>query len=135
MLLKTSSFTMLIVALFLFSCKTTKPNLVEGVIQQINTAKSIILVGTIQVEVLTNNTGKEVTTNFYFKTNKNLYFIKLVDSRMSREQAIQLLKKEIEIEGDLLNGWWDLSVDNPANKQSRKGEYLIIHSFTPIINL
>ena len=85
--------------------------------------------GKIIAKTFVNKGGKEISSikDLYFETHDETYFIKFMDSNISYEEALELLDQPIAIEGELRDGLWDISDEDPAYAQSRVGVYLIIH--------
>ncbi len=95
-----------------------------------------IMLGSIEEKTFVNKGGEEVSTikDLYFKVqNGETYFIKLMSSNISYDQAKAYLGKQISVEAEIIDGLWDAPDDNPQHIQSRIGLYIVIKSFTPII--
>jgi hypothetical protein len=84
--------------------------------------------GKIIAKTFVNKGGKEISTikDLYFETGGETYFIKFMDSDITYEEATALLDQPIEIEGEIRDGLWDISDEDPAYAQSRGGLYLVI---------
>lgn len=61
--------------------------------------------------------------DLYFETGGKKYFIKFIDSNVSRNELLQYINMRVKVEGRLGHGLWD--TNNP-NDQSRVGEYIVI---------
>ena len=96
-----------------------------------------IVTGIIEQKTFVNKGGKEISTihDLYFKTQSGeTYFIKFMDSKITRDQALALKGQKVSAEVEIIDGMWDVPDDNPQFAQSRTGVYMKIISFTPIIN-
>ena len=99
--------------------------------------KDEIMTGVIEQKTFVNKGGKEINTtqDLYFKSNDgNTYFIKFLNSNISYEQAKSILGQPISAEIEIKDGMWDVSDENPQESQSRTGLYILIKSYTPLIN-
>ena len=95
------------------------------------------LVGTIIKEPFITKNGKPVPGlfDYYFKTEKEKYFIKVNESIFSKEKLEDMMTKDSIPEAEfhnrkfkviLSNGDWDNDPENPEMQQSRVGQYIII---------
>lgn len=102
-----------------------------------NHNKDQIMTGVIEQKTFVNKVGKEINDiqDLYFKsTDGTTYFIKLLNSNISYEQAIAILGQNISAEIEVKEGMWDVPDDNPLYAQSRTGQYILIKSYTLLIN-
>ena len=63
--------------------------------------------------------------DLYFVTGGKKYFIKFLDSSVSRNEVLPYVNKGLKVQGKVNYGLWD--TNNP-NEQSRVGEYLVIET-------
>ena len=72
-----------------------------------------------------NKVGQEnpKIIDLYFETGGKKYFIKFLDSNVSRNEVLQYVNKSLKVQGKVNYGLWDT---NDPNHQSRVGEYIVI---------
>ena len=124
MLLK-STLILILTCVICFSCNVMKKD------------NNTIVTGTIEQKTFVNKGGKEISNiqDLYFKTQSGeTYFIKFMDSKITRDQALALKGQKVSAEVEIIDGMWDVPDDNPQFAQSRTGVYVKIISFTPILN-
>lgn len=85
--------------------------------------------GTLIRKDFVNKIGAPVAdaSDFYFKTGKNEYFIKLSESKVNGQTLQQHLNKPVTLGYRLTEGNWDASsgdLQNPV--QSRVGPYIVV---------
>ena len=80
--------------------------------------------GKLTIEDSYNKRGKKVGTDYYLKIKGKSYFIKLIDSTIKEDELLPYLNKEMNFNGEILNGLWDT---NDPNTQSRIGDYVVIY--------
>jgi hypothetical protein len=82
------------------------------------------MTGVISKIPMLNKAGRVCGTDYYFKTEKKEYFIKLADSKITRDSLDMNIGKSVEIEYDVFEyGQWD---SNDPRAQSRMGEYITV---------
>jgi len=81
--------------------------------------------GKIVGEPFVNKVGQEnpKIIDLYFETSGKKYFIKFLDSNVSRNEMAQYINKPLKVQGKVNYGLWDT---NDPNHQSRVGEYIVI---------
>lgn len=81
--------------------------------------------GKVVTEAFVNKVGQErpKIVDLYFETGGKRYFIKFLDSNVSRNEMTQYVNKGVKVQGKVNYGLWD--TNNP-NDQSRVGEYIVI---------
>lgn len=115
----------ILVLLVGISCSTPEAQEKSTTETQKNTMK-----GKIVTKSFVNKGGKEIPTfkDLYFETEKESYFIKFMDSKITYEDAKKYVDQWVEIEGEVREGMWDVSDDDPGYAQSRTGYYVVIFS-------
>lgn len=81
--------------------------------------------GTVVTEAFVNKVGREnpKIIDLYFETGGKRYFIKFLDSNVTRNEVARYVNKSLKVQGKVNYGLWD--TNNP-NDQSRVGEYIVI---------
>jgi hypothetical protein len=97
------------------------------------TVSGTIYVGTIIEQTFVNKAGKpmENVKELYFRlSEEEIYFIKYLYSEgaITAEHLRPYLDKPITILGEIRDGLWDVSEDNPYGAQSRIGKYMVVFS-------
>ncbi len=70
---------------------------------------------------------------YYLRRSIQDYFIKFCEGKVSQKKLEAALKeddgmvKTLKLEVEFLEGEWDICPDDPAEMQSRIGEYVVIH--------
>lgn len=115
----------ILVLLVGISCSTPEAQEKSTTETQKNTMK-----GKIVTKSFVNKGGKEIPTfkDLYFETEKETYFIKFMDSKITYEDAKKYVDQWVEIEGEVREGMWDVPDDDPGYAQSRTGYYVVIFS-------
>ncbi len=108
-------------ALALTACTVTK----NIAIEMPPTAAVSVYDGKIVGKPFVNKVGQESPKmiDLYFETGGKTYFIKFIDSNVSRNEMSQYINTRLKVEGRLGDGLWDT---NDPNHQSRVGEYIVI---------
>lgn len=85
--------------------------------------------GKIVGQPFVNKVGQEnpKIIDLYFETGGKRYFIKFLDSKVPRNEALHYVNKGLKVQGRVNYGLWD--TNNP-NDQSRVGEYIVIEAIT-----
>jgi hypothetical protein len=81
--------------------------------------------GKIVGQPFVNKVGQENAKiiDLYFETGGKKYFIKFLDSNVSRNEMAPYINKNLKVQGKVNYGLWDT---NDPNHQSRVGEYIVI---------
>ncbi len=118
------------ILLFGIGCSTSKSKTSDKSTQF---PKPVTLNGKIVIKAFVNKVGETSQTmqDLYFETSEDFYFIKFTESEISDAEAMAVLNKPIGIEGEIREGFWDVSDDEGSFVQSRSGPYLVI---TKVLN-
>ena len=86
----------------------------------------VVYTGKVVSEPFVNKGGREDPRmiDLYFEMDGRRYFIKFLDSNVSRSEMIKELNRSIKVQGRISDGLWD---SNNPNEQSRVGQYIIIN--------
>ena len=112
---------LIFIALSVSACTVTRNVAVE-----MPPASSVsIYDGSVIGQPFMNKVGQEKPNiiDLYFETNGKRYFIKFIDSTVSRNELAQHINKNLKVQGKINYGLWDT---NDPNDQSRVGEYIVI---------
>lgn len=85
-------------------------------------------VGAEIVEKVFVNKGGKVTNykELYLRCSVQDYFIKLCESKVSKEELMKYVDKGVTVHVEIREGMWDHCDPNPAYAQSRTGLYAAI---------
>ncbi len=116
-----SIITLIITMLSFTGCTVTKNIAVE----MPPTSSVSLYEGKVVGEPFINKVGQEnpKIIDLYFETGGKKYFIKFLDSNISRNEMAQYINKTLKVQGKVNHGLWDT---NDPNHQSRVGEYIVI---------
>lgn len=96
-------------------------------------AKQIISCPIVEKEFMRKNGQLSGYTEYYLERSIQDYFIKFCESSVSKEELELALEKQdgmiktLKLEIELREGEWDICPDDPAEMQSRIGEYAVIY--------
>lgn len=122
-------FAVLFVAFFVSSWAVvilTACTVTKNIAVEIPPASAVsIYDGKIVGQPFVNKVGREnpKIIDLYFETGGKKYFIKFLDSSVSRNEMAQYINKPLRVQGKVDYGLWDT---NDPNHQSRVGEYIVI---------
>ena len=131
--MKTKLILIILIKISMTSCKTNN-NISET--EAIDTMGDInlntikygkqTLEGMIVKEVFIDKRGREHPDiyDLFLKTDKNKYFIRLMNSKIRRKELMEYLDKKAVFKINVQSGLWD--TDDP-NVQSRVGDYCEIY--------
>jgi hypothetical protein len=124
-----------ILLLLLAGCTTPSAVPVEKTIDKAPIENNLVVsyTGTIIEKTFVNKGGKvmENIKELYFKiSEEEIYFIKYqyTEGSITSDDLQPLINQTITINGQIIDGLWDVSEDNPYEAQSRIGKYLVIFS-------
>lgn len=93
-----------------------------------NNNDSLLLKGKIEKKEFVDKAGRihPDVYDLFFKTTDATYFIKINESKISKQELEDHLNMEVELQAIMLNGAWDTNPDGSWEVQSRMGKYILI---------
>ena len=127
------SFAILLSSIICFGSKTSNIDLkspsANYSLNKTGNGDTLELVGNIiKVSLRSKKDSKEIAGeyDYYFKTAKHKYFIKINEGVLSAADLEYRLKMEVRLKFIVKTGEWDSDPNSKDKVQSRTGEYIVI---------